>query len=201
MTPAFSSRDFSMQTYAEQISAFEARRASAVAGMEAIMSKAAEDGRTLDASEKEEYDTLEKDVDEIDEHVERLRRAEKSVAARATPINGAKSPDDGARLRSSFGSVQLKSRPEKGIAFVRLLGAKYLAMQHHCAPWDIAKRWKDTPEVEMVLRAAVAPGSTTDTTFADSLVELNNMTGEFIDLSDHRPRPHPLQREGAARNH
>ncbi|MDP3492882.1 MAG: phage major capsid protein, partial [Hyphomonadaceae bacterium] len=45
-----------------------------------------------------------------------------------------------------------------------------------------AKRWKDTPEVEMVLRAAVAPGTTTDTTFAESLVELNNMTGEFIDV-------------------
>jgi len=169
-------------TYAEQITAFEERRSTCVKGMEDIMSKAADEGTTLDAAQKDEYDDFEKDIGEIDEHLKRLRSLEKVNAAKATVVSEVKSADDASKLRGAYGAVTLAKRPEPGITFVRLLGAKYLAMQHHCAPWDIAKRWTDTPEVEMVLRAAVTPGSTTDSTFAEPLVQLNTMTGEFIEL-------------------
>jgi HK97 family phage major capsid protein len=171
-----------MQTYAEQISAYEAKRASCVAGMRAIMDKSAEAGETLDAAQQEEYDTYEKDIDAIDGQLVRLKKLDALNVEKATPVVDVKSAEDASKLRASYGSVQLKARPAKGIAFTRLLGAKYMAMQHHCAPWDIAKRWTDTPEVEMVLRAAVTPGSTTDATFAEPLVQLNTMTGEFIEL-------------------
>lgn len=171
-----------MQTYAEQISAYEARRASCVAGMKAIADKSAEAGETMDAAQQEEFDTFEKDIEAIDAQLKRLSSLEKLNVAKATPITEAKTTEQGAALRAAYGSVQLKSKPDKGIAFTRMIGAKYLAQVNHCAPWDIAKRWTDTPEVEMVLRAAVAAGSTTDTNFAESLVELNNMTGEFIEV-------------------
>lgn len=171
-----------MQTYAEQIAAYEARRAASIAGMKAIMDTSAEAGETLDAEQQDEYDTLEKDIEAIDGQLSRLKRLEKINVSQATPVGEVKTAEEGSQLRAAYGSVQLKTRPAKGIAFTRLLGAKYLAMQHHCAPWDVAKRWTDTPEVEMVLRAAVAPGSTTDATFAEPLVQLNNMTGEFIEL-------------------
>jgi HK97 family phage major capsid protein len=42
--------------------------------------------------------------------------------------------------------------------------------------------WPDTPEVEMVLRAPVAPGTTVDSTFAAPLVVSQNMASEFVDL-------------------
>jgi hypothetical protein len=45
------------ETIAEQIASFEAKRAASAARMEAIMAKAGEEGRTLDETETQEYDT------------------------------------------------------------------------------------------------------------------------------------------------
>ncbi len=172
-----------MQTYAEQISAYEAKRASSVAGMEAIMAKSAEAGETLDDAQQQEYDLFEKDIDAIDGQLKRLNTLEKINASKAVVVTQAKTVEEGTALRSAYGSVQLTPKVEKGIVFTRLVGAKYLALQNHCAPWDIAKqRFNDTPEVEAILRAAVTPGSTTDSTFASPLVVLNNATNEFIEL-------------------
>jgi HK97 family phage major capsid protein/HK97 family phage prohead protease len=172
----------SKMTIGEQIAAYENTRQSKQVRMDELQDAVIAEGRTKSADEREEYDTLRDEIGGIDAELKDLRDRESSIVARAVVVERANSQKEGSALRSAYGSVTLRQRPEKGIAFTRLLGAKYLAMQHHCAPWDIAKRWKDTPEVEMVLRAAVAPGTTTDTNFAESLVELNNMTGEFIEL-------------------
>lgn len=170
------------KTIPEQISDFMNTRNVKSARMVEIMDAASDEGATLDEAQSEEYDTLEAEVKSLDDHVARLKRAEAIKVADATPIIRAVDQDSGSALRAAYGSVQIKPKVDKGIPFVRLLGAKFLAMQHHCAPWDIAKRWTDTPEVEMILRAAVTPGSTTDSTFAEPLVQLNTMTGDFIEL-------------------
>ncbi|WP_235513362.1 phage major capsid protein [Burkholderia pseudomallei] len=48
---------------------------------------------------------------------------------------------------------------------------------------EIAKQWKDsTPEVEIVLKAAVAAGTTTDPAWAGPLVQYQDMAAEFIEL-------------------
>lgn len=48
---------------------------------------------------------------------------------------------------------------------------------------EISKQWKDsTPEVEMVLRTAVAAGSTTDANWASALAPYQNMSSEFIEF-------------------
>lgn len=48
---------------------------------------------------------------------------------------------------------------------------------------EIAKGWHDsTPEVETVLRAAVAAGTTTDSAWAAPLVQYQTMANEFIEL-------------------
>lgn len=182
ITPEAPKEGIMNKTIAEQISAFEATRQAKSARMTEIMEKAAEEGVTLDEAQAEEYDTLEGEVKQIDEHLKRLNALETANKAKAVAVEEPKSFEEGAKLRGAYGAVTLKPKVEKGIVFTRLLGARYLAMKHHCAPWDIAKRWNDTPEVEAILRAAVTPGSTTDTTFAEPLVQLTNATGEFIDL-------------------
>src|SRR5262249_33152806 len=64
------------KTIAEQVSAFEAKRAAiAGRGLE-IMNKANEESRTLEQSEKEEYDTAQQEIRDIDEHLGRLRTAD-----------------------------------------------------------------------------------------------------------------------------
>lgn len=179
------------KTIAEQISEFEATRQAKAAQMGTIMETAAEEGVTLDAAQTEEYDTLADEVKSVDSHLTRLRELEKINVARATQVTNVTTIEQGSALRAAPGSVMLQQPPAKGIAFVRLLGAKYMAQKLNRPACEIAKRWKDTPEVENVLRAmegdfferaAVAVGSSTDATFAEPLVQLNTMTGQFVEL-------------------
>lgn len=106
--------------YAEQISAFETKRAAMVAANAAIMEKAAEEGATLDAEQKETFDGNEADIAEIDEHLKRLRSAEKAAAASAAPANGQKA-DEGAASRQGRIEVKRTEKLEPGIGFARLV--------------------------------------------------------------------------------
>lgn len=179
----------SKKTYAEQISAFETTKSAKVAEIDTIMDAAAEKGETLDAEAKEKCDTLESEVKEIDEHLVRLRAADERSKRLAVPAAGA-SVEDASTSRGGVQVVQARRNVEKGIIFTRLLGAKYLAHKSNgmVNPLDVARnKFGDTPEVEAILRAefqkaAVAAGSTHDTTWASPLVELTNATGEFVEL-------------------
>src|SRR5687768_14773720 len=57
----------------EQLAAFDTRRKTALDKANALMQKAADEGRTLDVAEAEEYDQLQADVRSIDQHLERLK--------------------------------------------------------------------------------------------------------------------------------
>lgn len=170
------------KTIAEQISAFEATRQAKAAEMDAIMDDAAEKGETLDAEQKETFDTLEAEVREIDEHLVRLRAREVSLKAAAKPVEGS-NQQAASESRSAVQPISVRRNVEKGIIFTRLLGAKYIASHSYMNPADVAKsRFPDTPEVEMILRTAVEPGTTTGTAWAAPLVALQNATNEFVEL-------------------
>lgn len=169
----------------EQIAAFEAKRAAHADRMSAVMSKAADEGRTLDEAEQQEYDGLASDVKALDDHLVRLRTHEKSLVARATPVTQTNSnnPDNASAVRGGNGSITIQRQVPKGVAFTRyamcLAASKGQIMQ----AVEIAKRFTDsTPEVEVVLRAAAAAGTTTDPTWAGNLVAYTTMANEFIEL-------------------
>jgi hypothetical protein len=107
-------------TLREQIAAYEARRASAVAVMTAIMDKSAEVGETLDAAQQEEFDTAKKDVEAIDAQLKRLSDMEAVSKATAKPVV-AGSEIDGAQSREpARGVVQIKGdNVPKGIRYAR----------------------------------------------------------------------------------
>jgi HK97 family phage major capsid protein/HK97 family phage prohead protease len=177
-------------TIAEQISAFEATRQAKAARQTELMNAAGAAGVTLSAEESEEYDTLESEIVAVDKPLQRLRGQQSRDAETVITVDGrtpaagvASRGGEAPALKAAYGSVQIAPKLEKGILFTRLIGAKYLGMVSRQDPAEIAaKKWKDTPEVEAILRAAVTPGSTTDSTFAEPLVQLNNATGEFIEL-------------------
>lgn len=170
-----------MATYAEQISAYEAKRASNVTAMDTIMAKSAEKGETLDAAQQEDFDGFAADNEAIDKHLSRLRVMEKANVSTAKPVRGDNHEDAGKSRQT--GTIVAVRNVEKGIIFTRLLGAKYLAQQHGVSPIDVARsKFGDTPEVEAILKTTVSAGSTTDSTWAAPLVQLNNATLEFIDL-------------------
>lgn len=172
-------------TFAEQISAFENTRAAKAARMSELMDKAAEAGETLNQDESDEYDGLETEVKKVDEHLKRLRGLEEANKAAAKPVEKATTIEAGSAARNGSPVISVKPNVPPGTAFIRAFVAKYQAREEGLPAWEIAKRyphWHNTPEVETYLRAAVAVGTTTGTTWAAPLVESANLVSEFAEL-------------------
>ncbi len=168
----------------EQIKSFESTRAAKAARLEEIMSKAAEEGRTLDASESEEYDTIEGELKSIDGHLVRLRGLEKSMATGAKPIDAGRvnSVSKGHEVRDNA-VIRVERTLPKGTAFTRFAIALARSKGNLMQAVEVAKGWEEsTPEVVTVLKAAVVAGTTTDPAWAGPLVEYQTMASEFIEL-------------------
>lgn len=187
----------------EQLAAFRAKRLAAEQRMDAIMEKSATEGSTLDSAEKSEYDELAAEVKSIDEHVVRLSAHEARMVARAVPVVGSGTGAGGAREVQEADGVQLRSgvvtvhrNLPPGIAFARYAIALARAKGNIMHAAEISKQWKDsTPEVPLfieqivkhgnidaVMKAAVAAGTTSDATWAGPLVYAQNMVSEFIEF-------------------
>ncbi len=177
-----------VKTIAEQITSFEAKRATSADRMTAIMSKSADEGRTLDEMETEEYDSLETEVRAVDAHIVRLKAHEAATISKATPITKAVAADPGAASAARGGHqvITVTSNAEKGIAFTRYVKALAMARGNLTGALAMAeanKHWQETtPQVINVLKAAVAGGDTTSSGWASQLVYNQNMAGEFIEL-------------------
>jgi HK97 family phage major capsid protein len=178
-----------MSKIAEQIAAFEQKRGTLVAANEAIMAKAAEEGTTLDKSQKETFDNNEADIAEIDDHLKRLRSMEKAIGDSAKPVDG-QTQKTGTESRVP---AQIKAaKPEAGIQFARFARCMILGKKSSQNPLEIAKSMygeRDPHIVEMVQKANIsAVNTTTDAAligneggFADYVEFLRNQTivGKF----------------------
>lgn len=186
---ALEGRTMPKKTIAEQITAYQGTRETKSARMVAIMDDAAEKGETLDAEQQQEYDGLKDEVKSIDEHLVRLADMEKINLSKAVPAAG-HTPAAAAQARAGVAVVQVKEVLPKGIAFVRFCGAQYLAKKFNVSAVDVvrSKGWGSELEsviaaqADLILRAPVTPGNTTDTTFAAPLVVQQNMASEFVEM-------------------
>lgn len=174
------------QTTAEQIQAFEATRAAKNARMVELMQAAASGHETLDAAQTEEYDGLALEVKSIDAHLTRLRDLEKLQAASATAVTSTQTlavASTMPRTSTAMPVIQVKSMVPPGTAFVRAACAVLACKGNLYEAAEYAKaRWTDTtPEVALYLKAAVAPGTTTDATWANPLVN-QNISSDFLEL-------------------
>lgn len=175
-----------VQTIAEQIASFEAKRAASAARMEVIMAKAAEAGSTLDEAQTEEYDGLSSEVDAVDTHIVRLKKHEAQMVAKAAKITKVDDPDTASKARENSGIISVAKNVEKGIPFTRYVRALAMAKGSLTGALAIAqnnKQWQEqTPEVAKVLMAAVAAGDTTTAGWAAELVYNQNLVNEFIEF-------------------
>jgi len=164
----------SAMTINEQIRTYQDSRATKAAAMAALMAGAAERGETLTAAERDQYDAFDTDIQNLDGHITRYKRTEQLQLASATPVPLTPSARPFA--------VSVKADVEPGIRLARATIALCRAggSRHEAA--EIAKQWTDTPEVSLFLKAAVAPGNTTDPAWAGVLTQTQNITGEFIGL-------------------
>jgi hypothetical protein len=113
-----------MQTYAEQLAAYEAKRAGNIARQKAVMDAAAEEGATLDQAAQEEFDTLDDENGVIDGHLKRLRTMiarEEADKKTAKPVDG-KTSENGSQTRGGD-PIIIKTQPklEAGMEFARLV--------------------------------------------------------------------------------
>lgn len=172
-------------TIKEQIEQFQNKRATNVARMKAIMDKAGETGSTLDAAEAEEHDTLETEVAEIDKHLVRLAKHEKTLAATATAVTKDNTADAAKASETRGGVITVVSNLPKGIGFARAAIALMACKGNRSEAAEQAKKhWPDMgTELEMVIKAEQLPGTTTGTTWAAPLIQSSGrLVGEFIEM-------------------
>lgn len=178
-----------MSKLAEQITAFEAKRAALVAANENLLGKAAEEGATLDADQKESFDSNEADIAEIDDHLKRLRAQEAKSAQAAKPVDPSKvkTAAEGSAARS--GVVIKAPALEKGIGFARLAKVKALAKLDGESVRTVAKELygEDSAIYGIVTKAAVPAGTTNEGNWAGALVgEGTDIIADFVEFL--RPR-------------
>ena len=173
-------------TYSEQIERLEATRAAKSARMEEIMQKSADEGRSTDAEEQEEFDNLEAELKSLDGDLKRYRVLEANAKLRAVaPAGGNR--DDAARSRGGdpAGSIRMKARDElPGIRLARVARCKGLSKIHGRDPATIAEQlYPHDQGIQNVLKAAIAAGTTSETTWAGPLVgDETSIFADFVEF-------------------
>lgn len=188
------------KTLAEQIRDFEAQRAAKAAELEAIQTKAVEEGRSKDEAEKEAFKNAEADIASIDAELADLRKMEQIMAKAAQPVSGT----DAREAATSRGShvVVTEQKLPPGIRFARWCiavakskGNPMLAQHYIKADWpddsqlNAAARLAvslGTSDVVSAVKGAVGAGAAQTSNWIDDLVPYNAIASDFIEYL--RPR-------------
>lgn len=169
-----------MATIREQITDLENTRAAKAAQMESIMQKGLDEGRSTDAAEAEEFDGLNAEIKKIDADLKRLSDLEKIQIAKAAAV-----PQTPAAPGQKVDHITVKSNAkplEKGIGFARYTMCLAKAHGNPMMAGEIAKSaYPEMHDLHTVFKAAVAAGTTTDSTWAKPLVEYNTYAGDFLE--------------------
>jgi HK97 family phage prohead protease len=159
-----------MKTIAEQITVLENKRVASASRMEAVMQKTLDEDRTSDATEQDEFDRLNAEVEAIDKDLVRLRKIEqaKAFAAKAVKVEKA---EDGAASRG--GSIIVKAQPalEPGIELARRVKVKIIQRVTSERAADVAAMmYGSDSEVAAFYKAAVPSGTTIAGNWAANLI-------------------------------
>lgn len=173
-----------MKTIAERLAALDATRQAKAAKMSAIMEKADAEGRSTDAAEQEEFDTLSQEVDQLDGDVRRLKQLEAAQARSAAPVTQVQRGvviNGGSTAIAPLAAVQLKQKSAPGVRFARLAKVKAIAGMDHRNSVELAKEmYGEDSEIAHIVKAAVVAGSTIDGNWAAALV--GDETSAFADF-------------------
>ena len=179
--------------YSEQIKSFKDTIEQKAARQKELIEAA--EGRTLDASESEEFDTITDEIKAAEVHVTRLEVMEKSNIAKAAPVQDVTKQTHRAPL-----VAKNTEKLEPGILFARYAMCKMASQNNPAMAVEIAKS-KYPQHEEMVktleleargqkmqtlMKATVEAGTTLDATWAAPLVQYQNFAGDFVEYL--RPR-------------
>lgn len=178
------------KTIQDQIKDLRNTRAHKAAQMEEVAQKAIEEGRSMDESEAEQFDTLEAEIKQIDADLERFEKLEKLQVQRAEPVRRTVENDTRTTEKDTNRGPTIITRKEadekfKGQNFTRIVIAKALAHLEQISPVVVAeKRWgKTNPLLVEVIKAAVAGGGSGSGEWGAELVTADSRyTGDFIEF-------------------
>ena len=188
-----------MKTIQEQIDDLQNTREVKIASMQAITEKCAAEGVTKDAEQREQFDTLSAEVDTIDAELKDLRRMAELQAKAAKAVDAGNTTKAAESRDHSAAIIKRREETAPGILFARhamcvfaakgnLRDAAAIAHQQYGEDSPVAKSlgWANGRSMETVLKATVAAGTTSDSTWAKPLVEYVNYAGDFVEYL--RPR-------------
>lgn len=179
---------------AEQIKSFKDAMAQKQLRQKELMEGA--DGRTLDATESEEFDTVTDEITATEVHIKRLEAMEKANVAKAEPVQDLTKQAQ----RNSYAVAKNTQKLEPGILFARYAMCKMASQSNPSMAVEIAKSQYPqheglvkTLELEArgqkmngLMKATVEAGTTLDATWAAPLVDYQNFAGDFVEYL--RPR-------------
>lgn len=179
-----------MKTVAEQIKDLQNARAAKAQRLADIMQKSLDEGRSTEADEAEEFDTIEGEIKTIDEDLVRLRRLEQLNAQAAVPVAG-KSTEKASAARAPAAGPTIIVAPKdaeekfKGQNYTRLIIARALGRLQDRSPLSVAiERWgKSNPTLVAIMKAnEVAGGGSGSGEWGAELVAADaRYTGDFIE--------------------
>jgi HK97 family phage major capsid protein/HK97 family phage prohead protease len=177
-----------MKTYQEQIKDLEATRAAKAAELDGVQKKATDEARTKDASEREQFDTLAGEIQQIDAELKDLHVLAKMNVSAAQPV--VESRHEHGTPAGSAARVTINAKIEPGIKFARmaLCMAAATAMRKEGRPMALDaiyrgnKRWMESaPDVELALKAAVNANDSQTTAGASEWAYAQNIASEFVE--------------------
>ncbi len=171
-----------MKTISEQVTALEAKRSASIAAQEAVMQKSVEADRTMDESEQEQFDSLQAEIETVDQQLSRARQLEKTLAATARPVAAVATEHAATAVRSG---LVVKSQPKlaPGVGFARLAKCMALSSKLYRDPVQIAEQLYGPDSIVVgSLKSNVVGGATLSGNWAADLV--GEETTVFADFAE-----------------
>lgn len=192
------------KSFKEQVKSYEEELDKIDKELDAILEKSAEDNSTPDAATEEREAELIAQREAVVKHIERIKSAEKRAESRATPVDPAAGADSKKAAETREGKTNIRvsavDKPEKGITMARYAMCLYAAKGDHDKALKLAQRHypqaenihhvlkfqSDGGNIEAIMKANVAGGTTLDSDWAGPLVQYQNFAGDFVEFL--RPR-------------
>lgn len=167
----------------QQLADLEADRATKAAEMQAIINKAAADGRdlgSLDAEEQDQYDALAASAKSIAVKIGRLEGMAAALGT-AKPVSKAvTTQQDGSRQRAAGAIVVKDKELPQGLRFARLVKCLGMARGSRFEAREFAKQFYH--DDYLLQKATVAAGTTSHATWAGPLVgETSQVYADFAE--------------------
>lgn len=168
----------------KQIESFLAKKLTLETAMQDLMTKAADEGRTLETDESEKFKDAETEIKAVNEHLERLKSMEVLAAKTAVAVPAAAGNSTTTATAARVPAQVSKSEtPEPGIRFARMVKCVGLAKGSLSEAATIAEmRYPNDDVMLRLMKSGVAGGTTLQSTWALPLVPTD--AGVYADFAE-----------------